>query len=75
MTSTILENYYTEGEVSKILDKTIATLRADACRKKGAPRTKLGKRILYRIDAFDGWIMNQETDFDKLRNANKNDDN
>jgi hypothetical protein len=67
MTSTILENYYTEGEVSKILDKTIATLRADACRKKGAPRTKLGNRILYRIDAFNSWIMKHETDFYELK--------
>ncbi|MFT7086672.1 MAG: hypothetical protein ACJAZX_000085 [Rickettsiales bacterium] len=67
MTNATLENYYTEEEVSKILDKTIATLRADACRRKGAPRTKLGKRILYRIDAFNSWIMKHETDFDKLR--------
>lgn len=69
MTNTTLENYYTEEEVAKILDKTIATLRADACRRKGAPRTKLGKRILYRIDAFNNWIMKHETDFDKLRKA------
>ncbi len=67
MTNTTLENYYTEQEVAKILNKTIATLRADACRKKGAPRTKLGKRILYRIDAFNNWIIGQEINFDQIQ--------
>ncbi len=65
--SNTLDDYYTEEEVSKILNKTIPTLRTDASRRKGAPRTKLGKRILYRIDAFNEWIRKHETDFDKIR--------
>lgn len=63
----MLENYYTETEVSKILNKTIASLRCDASRRKGAPRTKLGKRILYRKKTFDEWLAKHEIDFDKLR--------
>jgi len=69
MANATLENYYTEEEVAKILNKSISTLRADACRRRGAPRIKLGRRILYRIDAFNNWIMKHETDFDKLRRA------
>jgi hypothetical protein len=69
MKNRILEIYYTEEEVAQILNKTIPTLRADACRRRGAPRTKLGNRILYRIDAFNNWVMQHETNFDELRNV------
>jgi hypothetical protein len=61
-----LSKYYTEEQVSEILNKTIPSLRVDACKRKGAPRTKIGKRILYRIDAFNAWLEKHETDFDKL---------
>ena len=57
--------YYTEVEVAKFLDKSVASLRADACRRKSAPRTKIGKRILYKKESFDAWIAKKEIDFSK----------
>ena len=63
----LLENYYTETEVAEFLGKSIFSLRADACRRKGAPRTKIGRRILYKKSSFEKWILEKETDFANLR--------
>ena len=41
--NTLLSQYYTEEEVAEFLNKTINSLRADASRRKGAPRTVIGK--------------------------------
>lgn len=64
---TKLENYYTEQEVAEILNKTISSLRTDASRRKGAPRTRVGKLILYKKDSFEKWLESKEIDFDELR--------
>ena len=56
---------YTELEVAEMLNKSIASLRSDACRRKGCPRIKLGKRIFYSIETFNEWIKAHETNYTK----------
>jgi hypothetical protein len=65
--SQISENFYTEQEVADFLNKKIASLRSEASRRKGAPRIKVGKKILYKKDSFESWLVRQETDFQKIR--------
>ena len=57
---TLLSKYYTEEEVAEFLNKTINSLRADASRRKGAPRTVIGKRVLYNKNSFEAWILEKE---------------
>jgi hypothetical protein len=61
------ELYYTEEEVASFLNKTVFSLRSDASRRKGAPRTKLGRKILYKKSSFMQWMSKRETDFDVVR--------
>ena len=63
----LLLKYYTEEEVAEFLNKTINSLRADASRRKGAPRTVIGKRILYNKNSFEAWILEREVRFENLR--------
>jgi hypothetical protein len=65
----IPEGYYSEEEVSKLLKKTIPSLRCEASRRKGAPRTKLGKLILYKKNSFEKWLESHEINFEKLRRS------
>lgn len=67
MQHTIPDGYYTEEEVAALLHKTIQSLRSEASRRKGAPRTKLGKLILYKKDSFEKWLISHETNFQTLR--------
>ena len=60
----LLLKYYTEEEVAEFLNKTINSLRADASRRKGAPRTVIGKRVLYNKNSFEAWILEKEVRFD-----------
>ncbi len=62
--NSILSQYYTEEEVAEFLGKTINSLRADASRRKGAPRTVLGKRVLYNKISFEAWVLEKEVKFD-----------
>jgi hypothetical protein len=63
----IPQGYLSEQEVADFLNKTVASLRCEASRRKGAPRTKLGKLILYKKDSFEKWMSSHETNFEKLR--------
>ena len=67
MSNELISKYYTEEEVAEFLNKTINSLRADACRRKGAPRTTIGKRILYNKNSFEAWILKREVRFEELR--------
>lgn len=58
--NSILSQYYTEEEVAEFLGKTINSLRADASRRKGAPRTVIGKRVLYNKISFEAWVLEKE---------------
>ncbi|MDX2083164.1 MAG: helix-turn-helix domain-containing protein [Rickettsiales bacterium] len=61
--------YYSEEEVAALLNKSIASLRSEASRRKGAPRTKLGKLILYKKESFEKWLDSHETNFQTLRRS------
>lgn len=60
MSNDLLTQYYTEEEIAEFLGKTINSLRADASRRKGAPRTVIGKRVLYNKNSFEAWILEKE---------------
>lgn len=64
--TTLLSQYYTEEQVADFLGKTINSLRADASRRKGAPRTVIGKRILYNKNSFEAWILEKEVRFELI---------
>lgn len=54
-----MEGYFTESETAKKLGTATQTLRVWACRRKGPPRTKVGRKIFYkeesgRLDARAG---------------------
>jgi len=66
MTKCQLDSYYTEEEISEFLNKTISSLRTDACRRRGPPRTKIGKRILYHRNSFSIWLDAHEINYDEL---------
>ncbi len=59
-----LSGYYTEEEVSQTTGKAISTLRSDAARRKGPPRTVINRKIYYRIEAFQEWLLAQERNFE-----------
>ena len=63
---TLISQYYTEEEVAEFLNKTINSLRADASRRKGAPRTVIGKRVLYNKISFEAWILEREVRFELI---------
>ena len=65
--SQLLDNYYTEQEVAFFLNKKISSLRCEASRRKGAPRIKVGKKILYKKESFERWLSGNEIDFQKIR--------
>lgn len=62
-------DYYTEEEVAYIFNKTVATLRSDAARRKGPPRTKMGRTIFYNKESLKKWMGEHEIDFDQLRRS------
>ena len=62
----LISQYYTEEEVAQFLNKTINSLRADASRRKGAPRTVIGKRVLYNKNSFEAWILEKEVRFELI---------
>jgi hypothetical protein len=66
-----LSQYYTEEEVAEFLGKTINSLRADASRRKGAPRTVIGKRVLYNKNSFEAWILEKEVLKKKIKMLDK----
>lgn len=58
-----LAGYYTEAEVSRLTGKAISTLRSDAARRKGPPRTVINRKVYYRVCAFKKWLVAQEQNF------------
>ena len=61
------EGYRDETEQAKIMAVTVSTLRIMATRRSGPPRTKRGRQILYRKEAYDQWLLKREVDFDDMR--------
>jgi len=56
---------WTEQQAADFLGKTVNTLRHDASRRRGPPRIKNGKQVLYRAKAVLEWLEVQEVDPDK----------
>ena len=68
MTSTkMLPGFYTEHEVAAMLSTSVRTLRNNAARRTGPPRTVVNRRVYYRIEAFQKWLLEQERDFEAQR--------
>lgn len=51
-----------EQQAADLIGVRVETLRAWACRRKGPPRLKLGRRVAYRAEALERWILSRETD-------------
>ena len=61
------EGYRGEEEQAQIMAVTVSTLRIMATRRTGPPRTKRGRQILYRKQAYEKWLLAREVDYDDLR--------
>ena len=69
-----LPGFYTEQEVAMMLGTSVRTLRNNAARQKGPPRTVVNRRVFYRATAFDEWLRSQERDFGTRRDKPSPDD-
>ena len=65
------EAYVSEAELSAALEKTIPTLRTWGSRRKGPPRTVVGRKVLYRVGALRQWLRSRELDFDEARRGQR----
>lgn len=66
------EGYFTEEEMARLLNLTVATLRPYHSKGKNnvPPRTKIGQTILYNKDSFDLWLKSKEQNYDKRTRSN-----
>ena len=63
----IPQGFRSEQEQAEIMNVTIPTLRSMATRRTGPPRTKRGRQILYRKQAYEKWLLAREIDYDDMR--------
>lgn len=61
--------YLDEATAAAQLGKQVQTLRKWAVQRKGPPRVKVGKRVLYREEALRAWLVAQESDPATVRGA------
>ncbi len=54
-----------EKNLSKILGKSLQTLRNDRFLKKGVPYFKIGRSVRYSIDDVENYIEKSRIDFEK----------
>ena len=66
-----IEGYLTEEATAAMLDVEIATLRSWSARRKGPPRTVVGRRPLYREEALRKWLLSKERDPEAARQAGR----
>ena len=59
--------YRSEEQQARIMDVTVSTLRIMAVRRRGPPRTRRGRQILYRVSAYEKYLLALEVDYDDLR--------
>jgi DNA-binding transcriptional MerR regulator len=64
-----MEGYFTESETAEKLGVAVHTLRVWACRRKGPPRTKVGRSLFYRANSLHAWLAGHETSFETERAA------
>lgn len=56
-----LDNLLTEDQVCKKLGIKLSTLRTWRCRGKGPRGIKSGRKVLYRPDSVQSYLLSQET--------------
>lgn len=56
----ILSEYISPEQLALELDISTRTLDRWASLREGPPRTRLGKRILYRRESFSAWLLARE---------------
>ncbi len=61
------EQFLTEAETAALLGVEVVTLRSNASRRKGPPRTKCGNKILYRQAPLLAWLKSREIDVEAPR--------
>lgn len=54
------DRYVTTLELAKLVGLHPTTLARWRTLRQGPPYTKLGHKVLYRLDAFYSWLDNQE---------------
>lgn len=60
------EHFMFASEVASKLGVSIRTLSRWGRLRKGPPRVKVGRTILYRRSAYDAWLMRLEEGFGSL---------
>ena len=63
--------YVAEQDLAEALGMKAATLRWQAARRKGPPRTVAGHFISYRVGAFRRWLLEHERDFADARSKRR----
>ena len=56
----VLDNYFSEEKAASDLGVTVNTLRNWAARREGPARTKVARRVYYRKEAMNQWLLTQE---------------
>ena len=69
MKPTNIDGYLDEGATAGRLGVSVATLRSWSARRKGPPRTVVGRRPLYREEALRKWLLSKERDPEAARQA------
>ena len=59
--------YWTKAETAKFLNKSVSTLRSLASRRKGPPRIKNGKAVIYKVASVTAWLDAREVAPEKVR--------
>lgn len=56
----LLDGWLTRAEVAKELGLSTDTLARWATRREGPPCVRIGRKILYRAEAFREWLLERE---------------
>lgn len=69
MDAAVLEDYFSEEKTAHDLGVTVDTLRNWSVRREGPPRTKVARRVYYRKDAMQQWLLAREQNPEAALNA------
>ncbi|MCA1775709.1 MAG: helix-turn-helix domain-containing protein [Loktanella sp.] len=56
----MLDNLLTETEFAEARGVHVRTIQRERARREGPPFIKLGRRIFYRREAIEAWLLAQE---------------
>jgi hypothetical protein len=68
---TNLDGYLNESATAALLGVSVATLRCWSARRKGPPRTVVGRQPIYREQALREWLLAKERDPEATRQAGR----